>query len=1017
MAFMIPEQGQLIQVRKRFWQVQDVIPYTTTDSSATLHHLRLECLDDDYLGESLNVIWEREIDPKIFEAQELPDLNGWDSPARFEAFLTAIRWSSVSLLERDTIQAPFHAAIDIEEYQLEPVVRALTMPRANLLIADDVGLGKTIEAGLVIQEMLARRRIRRILIVCPASLQRQWQEEMRDKFQLSFEIIDRDTVQQLRREYGIHVNPWTSSSRLITSMDFLKREQPLRLFEESLQSQKSLLRDWDLLIVDEAHNVAPSGRQHYAVDSDRTKMLRRIADHFEHRLFLTATPHNGFTESFTALLELLDPIRFSRGPDINREQVEQVMVRRLKEEIKGKLGQRKFAERVVQPLEVDLPASERQVNELLESYTDSRLKRLAQADSMPVRFALTMLKKRLLSSPRAFKSSLATHFKTLGAAYEEAPDLKLVERMAQRVDEDWANDEEKKLREEDALIESSRFFSELTSQERHWLQTMDTQASHPNQSDAKANALLNWIENHLRDGKGWNRERLIIFTEYKDTLDYLKDILAELYGEERLLSLVGGMNLSDREAIKTAFQTNPDENPIRILIATDAASEGLNLQAYCRYLIHYEIPWNPNRMEQRNGRIDRHGQKAEEVNIFHFLYADHEDSHFLKTVVEKVQTMREDLGSVGDVIAAQVEEAMLGVRRELNIPTKRRQIAQSVVKGELLTENRIREIVRHINRTRDDLSLYPETMQRVLDEALKLIGHNGLTSASDPQLEGKAFRLLQLPTHWRDTTLTDNKGRAFHITFDYKVAQNRRDTRVLHLNHPLMKQALGVFRARLWTENTGSNTLNRVSYRILPDSHLTTPVVLAFGRLIAIGQTQQRLHEEILTVGGEINEAQLFPLSREDVQRLLQMSSTQLPISQNVGNKLRRLYYSHKRDLIKLLDEAEQKAVPELTARAADLAQTDAKTIAELINQRIKEIEQRLKQEQKDSRPPDQLELFDRDEFLQYQEDIEWLKRKQEQLKERRDSEPKRVQEVYQLKSVRVFPLAVLYLLPESLRG
>ena len=176
------------------------------------------------------------------------------------------------------------------------------MPRVNLLIADDVGLGKTIEAGLVLQEMLSRQRIRRVMIVCPASLQRQWQEEMVAKFQLPFEIIDRDAIQRLRREYGSHVNPWNTFPRLITSMDFLKQEQVLALFRNSLQNAdgRSPLRDWDMLIVDEAHNVAPSGRKTYIRDSDRTRLMRAIVDHFEHRLFLTATPHNGYTESFTA---------------------------------------------------------------------------------------------------------------------------------------------------------------------------------------------------------------------------------------------------------------------------------------------------------------------------------------------------------------------------------------------------------------------------------------------------------------------------------------------------------------------------------------------------------------------------------------------------------------------------------------------------------------------------------------------------------------------------------------------
>src|SRR5690606_19064655 len=317
-----------------------------------------------------------------------------------------------------TIHAPFRAAISIEEYQLEPVVRALTMPRANLLIADDVGLGKTIEAGLVMQEMLARRRIRRIMIICPASLQQQWKDEMEEKFQLDFHIIDRDSMQQLRREYGMHVNPWASFPRLITSMDFIKREQPLRLFQESLQTADAPLRDWDLLVVDEAHNVAPSGRGTYAVSSDRTRMMRSIADHFEHRLFLTATPHNGYTESFTALLEMLDPLRFSRGDTVDQEQVRLVMVRRLKDTIKDSLGQRKFAQRNVQALEIRLASHEAEVHDLLNAYTASRLERVDWARSLPVRFALTMLKKRLLSSPRAFANSLDTHLTTLQAVPE-----------------------------------------------------------------------------------------------------------------------------------------------------------------------------------------------------------------------------------------------------------------------------------------------------------------------------------------------------------------------------------------------------------------------------------------------------------------------------------------------------------------------------------------------------------------------------------------------------------------------
>src|SRR5690606_4302671 len=170
------------------------------------------------------------------------------------------------------------------------------------------GLGKTIEAGMVALELIIRHRARKILIVVPSALQIQWRDQMRDKFGLDFRIVDSNLMKELRRKRGIHVNPWSHFPRLITSIDFLKRERPLRLFRETLPSHGESVypRKYDLLICDEAHNAAPSGGGSYATDSLRTEALRELAPHFEHKLFLTATPHNGYQESFRALLELLD---------------------------------------------------------------------------------------------------------------------------------------------------------------------------------------------------------------------------------------------------------------------------------------------------------------------------------------------------------------------------------------------------------------------------------------------------------------------------------------------------------------------------------------------------------------------------------------------------------------------------------------------------------------------------------------------------------------------------------------
>src|SRR5207249_6001892 len=257
-----PEQGQMVSVRSRNWMVTDVSASTLpperlqTGLESPQHLLTLSSVEDDGLGEELNVVWELEPGARLVEKVALPDPTGFDEPARLDAFLDAVRWGASSSADVRNIQSPFRSGIDIEDYQLDPVVRAIQMPRVNLLIADDVGLGKTIEAGLVAQELILRHRARRILIVCPSALQIQWQEQMRDKFGLDFRIVDSSMMKELRRRRGIHVNPWTHFPRLITSIDFLKRERPLRLFRETLPTESESIypRRYDILVLDESHN-------------------------------------------------------------------------------------------------------------------------------------------------------------------------------------------------------------------------------------------------------------------------------------------------------------------------------------------------------------------------------------------------------------------------------------------------------------------------------------------------------------------------------------------------------------------------------------------------------------------------------------------------------------------------------------------------------------------------------------------------------------------------------------------
>lgn len=946
----------------------------------------------------------------------LPAPENWDPADRFEAFCDAVRWSTSSVVEGPELQAPFRGAIEIDDYQLVPVARALIMPRVSLLIADDVGLGKTIEAALVMQELIAKQRVRRIMVVCPASLQKQWQDEMDSKFHLPFRIIDRHSIEQLRREYGVHINPWNSFPRIITSMDFLKRERPLQLFRQSLHGDNghAALRDWDLLIVDEVHNCAPAGRRSYPMDSDRTRMLRELSPHFEHRLFLTATPHNGFTESFTSLLEMLDPLRFARGPTVNKDARDLVMIRRLKDNIRDGLGRRRFPKREVKPIPIAI--TDTSAKGLLDKYVASRMFRASDEEVFATQFALTILKKRFLSCPLAFWNSLQTHMRFAGSV-SEAADRGLVERMKERADEDWDDDDQKAQHEDTALQEASRFFSRLTGDETEWLRELtDIARVAADKPDEKAQELCEWIDTHLREGDGWNNERLIVFTEYRDTLLYLEELLSQRGWSDAILALYGGMPADHREEVKAAFQASPAEHPVRILLGTDAASEGLNLQNHCRNVIHYEIPWNPNRMEQRNGRIDRHGQKAEVVDCHHFRYTNSEDQPFLDVVVQKVKTQRADLGAVGEVIAEEVERAILGLTKTVQDPRERRERQEAELTSQLRAEEDARSLHDRLLRARGDLSLYPENLARALHEALVLVGQEGLRSAEEGELAGKAYDLRGLPSVWSDCKryLFNARGDRLRLVFDHEVAKGRKDVALIHLGHPLMQRAMGVFRGCLWEQPFGrAQRLHRCTYRILSQQALPDPAIIASARLVVISKAGEKLHEAVVRTGGWIRGTDVVPMDAELRDNLLREQYEHSDIPSSLGDRLRALFPGHSHKLNEMLQELQEQEARRVGELLREEGRSVAKGMRELIDERIKEISKRLKdaEEQFDEA---QLRLFG-DELEQYQEDIAWLRHRLDQLKGNRQTRPQAARDRYELKSVRIFPLGLLYLLPTSL--
>ena len=423
--------------------------------------MRLTCLDDDAPGRELSVIWERELGARVIEpaASGLGAVGRLDEPRSFAAYLHALKWSSVTATDAHLFQAPFRAGIHLLDHQLVPLKKALELPRVNLFIADDVGLGKTIEAGLVMQELMLRQRVDRVLVVCPASVTLQWRDELERRFGLRFEIFNRDFVARRRQERGFATPIWELHHRFIVSYQTLRRAE---YYEPLLSFLGDGVRHKSMLVLDEAHVVAPASSSRYAIDTETTRAIRQLAERFEHRLFLSATPHNGHSNSFSALLEMLDPQRFTRGTRVNERQLEPVMVRRLKSDLRALGGEQQYPARKVIAVrlrhdegcwEADFEGDRKQVGEgsdvelrlskLLSEYTA-----LAAPGAKSRQLVFINLQKRLLSSIEAFHRTLSVHAAAFGLG-ELAPD-EVAREAAEAEDEEYGEPDELLERELDA---------------------------------------------------------------------------------------------------------------------------------------------------------------------------------------------------------------------------------------------------------------------------------------------------------------------------------------------------------------------------------------------------------------------------------------------------------------------------------------------------------------------------------------------------------------------------------------
>lgn len=892
----LPRIGQIIRARHRQWLVEEIFESLPFDSP----RLGLVCLDDDDPGRRLEVLWDLELGAQVIEpkVRALGDVDVLDPPSHFGAYLHALRWNAVSAADATRFQAPFRAGIEHITHQLTPLMKALELPRANLFIADDVGLGKTIEAGLVMQELILRQQAHFILISCPASICLQWQSEMRRRFGLHFEVMTRAFIAQKRRQRGFGVNPWATHHRFIVSHALLRRPE----YREPLLQLLGDRAKKSLLVLDEAHVAAPASRSRYAVDSEITTTIRDLAPRFDNRLFLSATPHNGHSNSFSALLEILDPIRFTRGVPVDgKADLALVMVRRLKRDLK-KLGIDSVPDRILVQINLEHTSGEWsgqamrsdgvtspvvhlgagepvdiELSQLLARYTE-----LCAPDRGAGRLPFIRLQQRLLSSPEAFARSLEVH----AAGIERQGGVRVRSVQSQTVlggldAELFGRSDEEVQAESDAELEgASAQLPTPSEQAGAVLRAMRAAAERARRApDAKVRALLAWMRDHMcpaigRGGsrsasRDWSDRRVILFTEWADTKRYLLELLQEAVSdtdraEERIASFSGGMSDEAREEIQRRFNAPPEHEPLRILVATDAAREGINLQAHCADLFHIDLPWNPARLEQRNGRIDRTLQPQKEVRCHYFVYAARTEDRVLETLVRKIDIVQRELGSLGGVLLDEMEDVLAGGIRTssaakieaIGADRSTRTVEEELEgarKDEKLLRDEIVKAGRRFDASRKVLEVSPEALRDVVSIGLQLAGTPGLIE--DGAHDGKSrFRLPPLDRSWDVTLDSLRPPRPRHESFyDWRkrpplpvtfspIARLTSDIEQLHLAHPFTKRILDRFLA----QGFSAHDLRRIT--AVMDPNAGEARAIGYARLTLFGPGAARLHDEIIAV-------------------------------------------------------------------------------------------------------------------------------------------------------------------------
>ena len=1065
----LAQLGDAVRLRGGTWVVTRVDPAnaSSVNSSAGAQHVvSLRSIGEDNQGASAQLVWEIEPQRSILDHSELPTpaAGKWDDPSRLDAFLRAVRWGSVTNADQSGLEAPYRSGIDLKTYQLEPLVRALEMSRALLLIADDVGLGKTIEAGLILQEFILRHRVANALIVCPAGLVEKWQNEMRERFGVEFRVLDTAYERQVALTRGPGVNAILSYPWLVTSIDWLKRPERQDMLDAAIDGREpdQFPRPFDLLILDEAHLAAPSG-VNVPIDSQRTKIIDRLGPYFEHRLFLTATPHNGHQQSFWALLSLLDRFHFpSRELEPTEAEIDKVMVRRLKEHVKKVDPEAPFPQRLIHPVSVTATKGEVDGYALLGRYLE-RLKSLNGHGTAngAVRFMVATLRKRFLSSPAAFANTIGEHAKTIKEK-GRSPSAQQIVDLIDKADDSFDNDDEAA----EATMAAVHGTSSVICVDDTLLAELDQlrawgEVNRLGQS-GRLQALRTLIDKVTKTSDGtWTDDRLIVFTEYRDTHKWLSDLL-QMAGvpKERIASMYGGMDPQQRSAVAQVFNRRPGEQPssaaeggeadleqqagcdrrVRILLATDTASEGIDLQRHCHHLIHFDVPYNPSRMEQRNGRIDRHGQSHPTADIYTFVAepstALGRDMKLENDISHKLATIASDIGTTNQLFPAALkrahEKAIIDQDDRALADYERlaceRQANTAVTADIERMRRRIRECESRLQKTRQRLDASPETIAHLVQTALDLDGQPKLVTTIYPgllALPGDGT-VAGLSPEWTDSIpeLVDRmEGRRRHVTFKPERAGPAPGPILLHLNHPFVAYAAALLRAQVWTRTT-TDSLHRITARAYDVNRVGRDidgrgdlVVVAHARVLITGGTHtdadraKVLHEDVVARAARFRNGRWAQLTSDRAADALYAARTDRPPADpdaalrhwaGVANKLAR----------NVTDRAEAVA----GRLAEDLRSNQGREIKALREDglRIRQsIRRRIDQIERESSAGRARKLWDEDETLQYVRNFDHLRKRADTISKDLEREIAAIEARYNDIEPFVMPIALTFLHPQ----